>query len=219
MTAYLVDEVGMEAPEARREADDLVRDAGEVRSLLREMWWALGLRGVLALTVGVLFLIRPVQALATLVVVFGAWVFVDGVITMVSAIARHKSWQMGVLGVVGIGLGAWIVTRPASASVVFLILAAAWIMTHGVTEIALSANLRKGTPGRFALIVMGVVSFAFGIFLIVAPTVGLTVLGWWIGIYALFNGALFVGLAFHVRRVKHRLADLAPSREVQPLPT
>lgn len=210
MTAYLVDEVGLDAPDARKEADDLVREAGELRGLLGEMWWALALRGVLALTIGFLFLARPLQGLSTLVVVFGAWIFVDGVITLITAISRHRSWQLAILGVVGVGLGYLIVTRPAGAAVVFVVLAAAWIMTHGVTEIALGASVRRGTPGRGVMIALGLASFVFGIFLVAAPAMGLTVLGWWIGAYALFVGALFIVLAVQVRRIKREVVELAP---------
>lgn len=145
-----------------------------------------------------------------MVVVFGAWIFVDGVITLITAISRHRSWQLAILGVVGVGLGYLIVTRPAGAAVVFVVLAAAWIMTHGVTEIALGASVRRGTPGRGVMIALGLASFVFGIFLVAAPAMGLTVLGWWIGAYALFVGALFIVLAVQVRRIKREVVELAP---------
>ncbi len=215
MTAYLVEEVGLDAPEARREADDLVRDAGELRGILGEMWWSLALRGVLAITIGFLFLARPLQGLSTLVILFGAWIFVDGVITLITAISRHRSWQLAILGVIGVGLGYLILTRPTGAAVVFVVLAAAWIMTHGVTEIALGASVKRGVAGRGTMIALGLASFVFGIFLIAAPAMGLTVVGWWIGAYALFAGALFILLAVQVRRIKR---DVTALGERHPLP-
>jgi len=211
--AYLVQQ-GLAEDEARRDADDLLRREGERgHGLLSAAAWSLVLRGVLAIAAGVLFLARPVQALATLVLIFGAWIFVDGVIALVTSVARRRSWHMVMMGLIGIVVGYLILTRPGGAAVVFYTLAAIWAMAHGVSEISVGVSMHRDEPGKTALIAVGIVSFLFGILLLVAPYAGITALGWWIGLYALLYGAMMLFLAYDVRRTtRHLLEPFEPPR-------
>ena len=203
ITTQLVRETGDDATAAREEGSDVVHEPDEVHSVLGKIWWALALRGVLAVAIGLLFLTRPLSALTTLVVVFGAWALIDGVINLFSALAGRTSWQMGVLGVIGVGLGLLIVTQPAGVGTLFFVLAVAWLMTHAIVEIALGLSLQRGTPGRAAVIAVGVVAFLFGILLIATPVMGLLLVSWWIALYALFAGGLLLAAAFETRKLEH----------------
>jgi uncharacterized membrane protein HdeD (DUF308 family) len=53
-----------------------------------------------------------------------------------------------------------------------------------------------GTHGRRLLGLGGLVSVAWGVLLFVAPVVGVVVLAWWLGAYALLFGAVLLALAF-----------------------
>jgi uncharacterized membrane protein HdeD (DUF308 family) len=61
-------------------------------------------------------------------------------------------------------------------------------------RLAVSANY-----GRGWLILEGLLSDFFGVILLVSPLVGLIVLTWWIGAYALVIGVTLVVLAFKLR--------------------
>lgn len=195
---------------SERAGDELVDETHAVRDLLRTTWWTFALRGVLALFLGLLFLGSPLRAISTVVLIFGAWALVDGAITLIAAITKRKSWELGVLGFIGVIAGYLILTRPTGAMMVFFVLAAAWIMARGATEIAIGVGLPRGTAGRGVLIAMGLIGFAFGMFMIAAPAMGVTVLGWWIALYALFEGVAALTLGFQVRRLKREIAAITP---------
>ncbi len=53
--------------------------SGSLLSALSERWWALLLRGLLAVLFGLIALFLPGMTLTVLVLVFGAYALVDGV--------------------------------------------------------------------------------------------------------------------------------------------
>jgi uncharacterized membrane protein HdeD (DUF308 family) len=218
VTSYLVTEVGLSERDARMEAEDLLRDAGVAHGYFSKRWWVLVLRGVLAIAVGLLFVARPVSALASLVVVLGAWILVDGVIAIAQAISQRRAWHVYLEGAIGILIGYLILTRPVGAAMALLVLTAAWSIGRGISEIAIGAGMRRGEPGRGTLVFVGIVSFLFGIVLIAAPLLGVVTLGWWLGAYALAYGAMLIVLGFQVRRVKEEVREAIEPRIGGPLP-
>jgi uncharacterized membrane protein HdeD (DUF308 family) len=213
ISIYLTEHSRMTENEAREEAQVMLRGAapivGGIEQLMRP-WWTLLLRGLLAIAVGILFLRQPARAVTALVLVFGAWVFVDGIMSLASSVSITKSWSLAIAGLIGIVVGATAFVRPGIGLVVFYTLVAIWAMSRGISEIGWGVHHRHEDDGesRGGLIALGVISFAFGLFLLIAPTLGLTVLAAWIGIYALVFGFALVVSAFPLRRAQHRLTEL-----------
>ena len=55
---------------------------------LKRHWWVPVIRGIAAIVFGVIAFAYPGLALATLVLLFGAWVLIDGVFRIVGATAQ-----------------------------------------------------------------------------------------------------------------------------------
>jgi uncharacterized membrane protein HdeD (DUF308 family) len=74
--------------------------------ILAKNWWALALRGLVAVLFGMLTLLLPGITLITLVLLFGAYTVVDGVFNVVASIrvASHH-WALLFEGLVGILAG------------------------------------------------------------------------------------------------------------------
>ena len=74
--------------------------------VLADGWWAVGLRGILGIVFGLICLLNPGVAVQVFVILFAAYMFVDGVFAIVSGIkaARHgERWGLLILeGVVDI---------------------------------------------------------------------------------------------------------------------
>lgn len=170
--------------------------------LLARNWWAVGLRGVFGVLFGVIALITPTVALLSLVLVFAAYMFVDGVFAIVSAVraARsHERWGLLLLqGVVSLLAGAAAALLPGIAALSFVYLIAAWSIVSGVLGVAAAARLR-GDHGRWWLGFSGVLSILVGALLAIAPLVGALVLTWWIGAYSLVYGVILMILAYRLR--------------------
>ena len=78
--------------------------------LVTRDWWVFAIRGIAALTFGILAFIWPETTLTVLVLLFGAYVLVDGVALLVAlvrgdALARRHAWAVAIMGVLGIVVG------------------------------------------------------------------------------------------------------------------
>ena len=72
-------------------------------------WWMFAVRGVLAIVFGILALIWPESTKTALVLLFGAFVLVDGIFAVAAGIASHgyfdRWWALLLEGVTGIVIG------------------------------------------------------------------------------------------------------------------
>ena len=174
---------------------------------LASNWWALALRGVLALLVGFLALTRPGITLSAIVLLLGAYMFVDGVFAIMAALRGIRAgdrwgWML-VEGILGIVAGIIVFRTPSTGALVLLWLVAFWAITHGIAEIAAGIKLRKIIEGEWLLILAGVLSLALGIFVLMRPSAGLLLLVTWVGVYAIFAGIVTLMLAFRIRKWSH----------------
>ena len=181
-------------------------------------WWALALRGGIAILFGLAALLRPGIALEALILLFGAYVLVDGVFSIVGVFGGARGgmprWLLFLEGVAGIVVGLIAFAIPGLAAVVLLYLIAAWAIVTGVAEISTAIRLRREITGEWALIVSGVLSILFGVVLAVLPGVGILSLVWLVGIYAVVFGVLLLITAFRVRALHQNEGDAGRSRRV-----
>ena len=82
---------------------------------------------------------------------------------------------------------------------VLLYLVAFWAIFTGVLEIVAGIRLREVLTGEIWLILMGVLSLLFGLFILIFPGAGALALLFWIGAYALVFGFMLIVLAFRLR--------------------
>jgi uncharacterized membrane protein HdeD (DUF308 family) len=182
-------------------------------------WWALALRGAIAILFGLAALLRPDIALGALILLFGAYALVDGVFAIVGVFGGTRGgtprWLLLVEGIAGILAGIIAFVLPGLTAILFLYLIAAWAVITGIFEIATAIRLRQQITGEWALIVGGVLSVLFGVILaVIGPVAGLLSLIWLIGIYALVFGILMLITAFQVRGRDASSGPDRPSRVV-----
>ncbi len=177
-------------------------------AVLAKNWWAIGIRGALGILFGLIALFLPGATMLSLVLVFAAYAFADGVFGIVSAVRAARAqerWGYLLLeGLVNIAVAAVAVLWPGITVVAFVFLVAFWAILTGVLELMAAFRLDV-IDGRGWLIFGGVVSVLYGALLIVTPMIGAVVLTWWLGAYALVFGVSLVVLAFklHARLEKH----------------
>ncbi|PYN49988.1 MAG: hypothetical protein DME00_07440 [Candidatus Rokuibacteriota bacterium] len=178
-----------------------------MRTVLTRNWWALALRGIFAILLGLAAFVLPGVTLAVLVALFGAYAVVDGVLAIIAGVRaaeRHERWWSPVLkGLAGIIAGVLAFIWPALTVLALLYLIAGWAIVTGVLEIVAAVHLHRA-HGEWLLILNGVLSILFGLFVIVWPGAGVLTLVWMIGVYAIVFGAVLLVLAFRLRNL-HRL--------------
>ena len=176
------------------------RDA--MSASLARNWWAMALRGALAIVVGVVAILAPVATIFSLAFVFGAYLVVDGAFGIVAAARaaqHHERWALLLAeGVLNIAIGVLVAVFPAGAVLGFVLLAAAWALVTGVLMLAASFRLHA-SHGRVWLALGGIVSIVWAVLLAGSPLVGAVVLTWWLGGYAIAFGVMMLVLAFRLR--------------------
>jgi uncharacterized membrane protein HdeD (DUF308 family) len=172
-------------------------------SLYARTWWAVGLRGLLSILFGVLVLIWPEIAVEALVLLFGAFVLVDGVFAIISAVRgrdEHRQWWLVLLeGIAGVAFGLVAVGWPRITALVLLLLIAGWAIATGILEIVAAILLRRELRGEGLLILSGILSLVLGVLLAIRPQAGAVAFAWLIGVYAILFGVLLIALAFRLR--------------------
>jgi uncharacterized membrane protein HdeD (DUF308 family) len=163
------------------------------------------LRGVAALLLGILSLFFPAAAFLSLVILFGAFALVDGVLAFGLAPKLPGSLKYAVIarGVVSILAGSLALFVPGISAFVFVMVIAAWAVASGVLEIVMAVRMRHQLEREWLLALEGGLSIAFGVLLFLSPLAGAIVLGLWIGAYALVLGGLLIGTSLRLRRYEH----------------
>jgi uncharacterized membrane protein HdeD (DUF308 family) len=183
--------------------EDLVTQPQAALPVETGHWWALALRGTLAILFGLAALLRPGIALGALILLIGAYFLVDGVFAIVGVFRGTRSgtprWLLLLEGVVSILAGLIAFVNPGITAIALLYLVAAWAVITGIAEIVTAIRLRQEIQGEWALIVGGILSVLFGVILAVLPGVGILSLIWLIGIYAVVFGVLMLIAGFRVR--------------------
>jgi uncharacterized membrane protein HdeD (DUF308 family) len=167
---------------------------------LARNWWLIALRGVLGVIFGVIALLMPITTILALVLLFSAYMIVDGafaVYASIRAAQQGESWGLLLLqGIASLAAGAIAFVWPGITVLVFVLLIAAWAIVSGC--LMLAAAFRTDN-GRWWLALGGAAALLYGILMIVAPLAGAVVLTWWLGAFALVFGVALVILAFQLR--------------------
>lgn len=172
-------------------------------------WPWLALRGVLAITLGVVAFLFPVRALFAFAMVFAAYALVDGIASLMAGLRREgRSWMLMLSGVAGIATAALFVLMPmlmtVSYALVVPILVSAWAIVTGGFELAAAIRLRSKVEGAWLLGLSGLLSVLLGAAVLAVvgldPVATMFATAWIIGAYALLGGVLLIALAVRLRR-------------------
>ena len=183
-----------------------VRSDSAAGTLVRN-WWLFTLRGVLGIIFGCLALVFPGPTMLSLVILFSAYMLVDGVAGIISAVRaiRRKEDRWGLLifeGLLNIAVGVFAFLWPGLTVLAFVWLIAAWAIVSGGLMTAAGFRLNID-HGRWWLALGGLLSLAYGVLLIITPLIGAIVLTWWLGAYALVFGVALVIFSFKLRSRQH----------------
>lgn len=182
--------------------------------VLADNWWAVGLRGVLGILFGLICLFTPGLAIGVFVIMFAAYMLVDGVFAIIAGIKAARNgerWGLLIIeGVVDIAAGVIAVVLPGITLVALIWLIAIWALVSGALMLWAAFTL-NADHGRWWLALGGIASLIFGVLLVLQPLIGAIVLTLWVGAYALVFGIVLLVLAFQLRSRKAEREGKAPA--------
>jgi uncharacterized membrane protein HdeD (DUF308 family) len=167
-------------------------------------WWMPALRGLIALSFGVVALFVPAASWAVLLGLFAAYALLGGAASVVGAVRHRKVdedwWLPLLLGIVGIAAGIVALAIPGLTLLVLTLLIGANAMVGGVLDIAIAVRLRKMLRHEWLLLLNGAISIVFGFLVFLMPGAGALAIAWMIGVYAILSGVLLLALAWRLRQ-------------------
>ena len=156
-------------------------------------WWLLVLVGLVSVVAGGILVAKPSHSLATLAVVFGIFLLIDGIVDLVSSFTRAEDNRAlaAIVGLLAIVIGILLIRHPTTAVSAIGLLIGIWLVAAGVVRL-----LRAITGGRHVLIRLAIalLEIAVGVLVVSAPHLGYNTLAIVIGIWLIINGLAWIGL-------------------------
>lgn len=185
-------------------------------SLLRVLshnWWLILLRGVLAIAFGVAAIAWPGLTLVMLVLLWGSFAGLDGLLSLIAAIKGGSPvprWWLAVVGLLGICAFAACVLNPGMVGMMFVLFLGWVTILKGVFEIIGAIQLRKEIDNEWWLVLGGVVSIAIGLMFLLHPGAGALTMIWVISALSVAFGVVLILLSLRLRKHAH-----SPTRRSQ----
>lgn len=182
---------------------------------LSSKWWTFLLRGIVALALAACCLLSPASTASALVYIVAAYFIIAGVASIIAGFSFTGigSWWLFVIsGAVQAFLGFLMLSQPGMGPLALAYLFAIWMIMTGVTEISSAIALRDVISNEFWWILLGIISLAAGMYVLIVPGLGILALVYTIGFYAIFAGIALIALAF---RLKGLAGNFSTTRHAQ----
>ena len=181
----------------------------EARELTRG-WSLLVLVGVLSVVAGVILLFKPSDSLATLAVIAGIFLLLDGILELVDSFLRGTSnrGMVALLGVLTAIVGVLLIRHPIGGVTAVALLIGIWLIAVGVIRFA-TAFEEYEHRGWHAL--AGLVELIAGIVIVATPSIGYTTLALLVGIAFIFNGIAMAVLGWGLHGVREEAMEVGPT--------
>ncbi len=159
----------------------------EVRNEATWGWWLLLLVGLISIVAGVIILFKPGDSLATLAVIAGIFLLVDGILELADSFMRSTENRglVALLGVLTAIVGVLLIRHPVGGVAAVALLIGLWLIAIGVIRFV-TAFEEPWNRGWHAL--AGIVELVAGIVIVANPNIGFATLAILVGISFIING-------------------------------
>ncbi len=184
------------------------------RTALRQiagLWWlTLGI-GILSVIAGIIVLIKPSNSLATIAVVVGIFVLLDGIVALVSSLS-HDTANRGltaIIGVLNLVIGIFLIRHPIKGVTVIAMLIGIWLIVMGSIRLVLAFDTVGNRGWRLCVAIVEIIA---GIVIVSSPNIGIATLAILVGISLIANGVTLSALGFVLHGAKDTVDELPTGR-------
>jgi uncharacterized membrane protein HdeD (DUF308 family) len=168
-------------------------------------WWLFLVVGLVSIAAGVIVLAKPSNSLATLAVIAGIFVLVDGIFDLVASFSRGTANRglAAVIGVVDIVIGVLLIRHPIGGVLAIALLIGIWLIAMGIVRMVAAFEREH----RAWNIIVAAIEFVAGIVIVSSPPIGFATLALLVGISFIANGVATFALGWVMHSLRHDAAD------------
>jgi uncharacterized membrane protein HdeD (DUF308 family) len=189
-------------------------------NLMTQNWWAIALRGLVAVLFGIAAFVWPGFTLRVLAPLFSGYAMINGIFAVIEAfgrdVSRDRWWGLLFEGVASILVGAIILIWPGLTAMGLIFLIAFWAIMTGVFEFITAVRLRHEIMGEWLLALIAILSMALGLLLLAFPVIGAFSVILLIRAFVFIIGALMIALAFKLRWLRRTGGEISPVGHAAP---
>ena len=182
---------------------------GAMLAPLTKKWWVFLAQGIVMIILAYLAFSQPDLLLRFI----GAYAVIDGALKLFSGLSAQPNdqsrWPALIIGGLSILVGAIVWTNPGLAAQVITYLIAAWAIVIGGLLILWGVRLRDAISDEWLLIILGILSLAFGIIVFGNVQVGYFTLQFIFAAYMIVGGIVAILLSFRIRSLGVRLGAVS----------
>jgi uncharacterized membrane protein HdeD (DUF308 family) len=162
-------------------------------------WWLLLVVGIASAVAGVILVTKPSNSLATLAVIFGIFLLVDGIVELIASFGHPAEGRViaVIVGLLGLVVGIILIRHPTHAVTAIGLLIGIWLIAAGVLRLLRAVAV----PGLLQAVI-AVVEIVVGIVIVSNPHIGYATLAVLTGIWLILNGFGMIGLGLAVRKAR-----------------
>jgi uncharacterized membrane protein HdeD (DUF308 family) len=178
-----------------------------IESAYRRTWWALVLRGLLAIAVAVVILWRPVESVAAFALFIAIWALFNGIVQIVHSFDLRpvfdRWWMLLLSGLVNVVFGIAALYYYPGLSLAFAVTLTAWwlLVTGGLASYAAMVERQMGVSWGWTL-AFGILSIICGVLAIMNPPTTLAALMGLIAGFAIVAGVVQLIAAYRLSSFK-----------------
>ncbi len=173
---------------------------------VEDLSWGTALaRGLIAIVFGIILLAWPKATIGAVILVFGIWAIAGGLAGAIVAIVKRadrKHWFWSVIGgLVSMAIGIAVLVWPKPSALLVLYLIGAVALVWGLSDIFMSIGIRRSASAWSVVLLAlaGIVSVAFGFYVLVHPGEGAVAIIWLVATYEIVWGVLLSTFAIAMR--------------------
>ena len=181
-----------------------------IQSAYRRTWWALVLRGLLALALGVFIFGRPLDSIASFALVIAIWALFSGVVQIVHAFDLRavfpQWWTLLLSGIVGVAFGVAAFYYYPGLSLAFAVAWTAWwlLLTGGFAIYVALQERQLELPWGWTM-VYGIAAIVTSAFAFMNPPITLVAIMGLIASFAIVSGVVLLIGAYRLASAKNAL--------------
>lgn len=164
-------------------------------------WWLVLLVGLLSIAVGITVLFKPGDSLATLAVLIGIFILLDGILELAASL-MHSTQNRGTVALLGALtsiVGVLLIRHPVAGVAFVALLIGIWLIVVGVIRFVAAFEMLEHRGWNM---IAGLLELIAGIVIVSNPNIGYATLALLVGISFIINGTGMSALGWNLHGLR-----------------